>query len=152
MPVTREQVVAALLPEEPNYAAGARRLGAEALPHLAELVRGGDLMLATKAAYLASVIGGAASGPVLEEATRSAHPEVRVAVATGLRHLSDAAAEPVVSALLRDADAGVRKTTLKAAPPAALARNRATLERMTAQDPSDDLRRLSGAVLQRLPR
>lgn len=152
MPVTRDQVLAALQPEEPNYPATASGLGPEALPVLGELVAGSDLMLATKAAYLASVIGGSAAVPVMQRAAANQNPEVRIAAANGLRNLPAPAAEAVVGALLRDADAGVRKTALQSAPEAALVRERAVLERMVAQDPSARLREISGSVLQRLPR
>jgi hypothetical protein len=45
MTVTREQIITALLPDEPRYDAGAR-LGPEPLPHLSALVRGDDPNLA----------------------------------------------------------------------------------------------------------
>jgi hypothetical protein len=56
MAITIEQVLDQLLPDEPDYGGAAERLGPEALPHLENLVRGEDPLMASKAAYLASLI------------------------------------------------------------------------------------------------
>ena len=85
MATTEAQVRAYLEPEEPNYPAAAAALGAEALPVLDTLVRGGDPLLASKAAYLASMIPDEQAARVLEQAARSAHPTVRVAAAAGMQ-------------------------------------------------------------------
>jgi HEAT repeat protein len=112
MSVTMKDVRTQLEPDEPDYAKAAQ-LGADAIPYLKELVNGPDTMLASKAAYLASVIKADNSISVLDNAASSPEPIVRVAVASGLRNLSEENANRVSSLLIEDRDAGVRKVTLK---------------------------------------
>lgn len=122
MVVTKQQVIDVLSPDEPNYPEAAK-LGPDALPHLDNLVKTADPLLASKATYLASLIQGEQSIDVLKAASQSNHPEVRVAAAAGARNLVSAAAgarnlEPsrlndLLSSLNNDQDAGVRKEATK---------------------------------------
>ena len=68
MSVSMDDVRKVLDPDEPDYAAAAR-LGEEALAHLERLARGDDPMLASKAAYAASLIEGGSD--VVETAAAS---------------------------------------------------------------------------------
>jgi hypothetical protein len=107
MAVTMKNVRAALDPEEPDYKAAAA-LGAEAIPHLRALVAGDDPMLASKAAYLASLIGAEGAGDVLLAAAESPHEAVRVAAADGARNLAAGEASAVLTALVADEHPAVR--------------------------------------------
>jgi hypothetical protein len=55
MPTNMNEVLAYLEPDEPNYAQAAK-LGQDALPYLKEIIDNQDVMLASKAAYLVSLI------------------------------------------------------------------------------------------------
>jgi hypothetical protein len=158
MPVTLEQVRAALEPEEPNYASAAQ-LGPDAMPYLMQLVQGDDPMLAAKAAYLASLIQSDQTEAVLMVAARSAHDTVRAAVAAGVRNLGSGAA-PLLNHLLRDSDVGVRKVALRSivALPVTRARTaqpltgiKATVEEIAQHDPEPLLRQLAGQIAAQLP-
>jgi hypothetical protein len=113
MATTEAQVRAYLEPEEPDYQAAASALGAEALPVLERLVRDADPLLASKAAYLASMIPGERAERVLEQAARSDHPTVRVAAAAGIQRRPDVS-DDLANALAADPDPGVRKVAAKA--------------------------------------
>jgi len=113
MATTEAQVRAYLDPEEPNYTAAAAALGPEALPVLEALVQDADPLLASKAAYLVSLIPDARAARVLEQAAQSPHPTVRVAAAAGLQKQPDVADETAVD-LMTDQDPGVRKVAAKA--------------------------------------
>lgn len=113
--VTRASVIRALTPDEPDYAEVARRLGEAAVPHLAELVRSEDPLLAAKATSLAGTIGGAASAEVVLEAARQQPVGVRAAAAYGARGLSEREASPVLLALMEDEHPGVVKQAIAAA-------------------------------------
>ena len=106
MSVSMDDVRKVLDPDEPDYTAAAQ-LGEEALPHLERLVRGGDAMLASKAAYAASLIEGGSD--VVEAAARSEDPVVRVAAAAAVRNMPAAQARPLLRQLSTDEDAGIRK-------------------------------------------
>jgi hypothetical protein len=123
MVVTKQQVIEILNVDEPNYPEAAK-LGPDALPHLDTLVKTADPMLASKAAYLASLIQSDQSIDVLRAAAQSDHPEVRVAAAAGARNrvaaaagarksVSDDSINELLSLLNNDQDAGVRKEAAK---------------------------------------
>lgn len=112
MSVTMKDVRAQLDREEPDYEE-ASRLGPDAVPYLSELVNGPDAMLASKAAYLASLIKSERSNSVLEKAIRSPEPIIRIAAASGIRNLSEQDASKILDLFVEDKDLGVRKVALK---------------------------------------
>lgn len=117
MPVTMATVRALLDVDEPKYVEAAE-LGPPALPFLEKLVHDADPMLASKAAYLASLIEGQHAEAIVKTAAKSPHAVVRVAAAAAARNLPAAAAETVLGTLKTDDDAGVRKTVARASPAA----------------------------------
>lgn len=140
MAVTAEQVRAALAPEEPDYAA-AVALGADALPHLSQLITGDNLELAVKAASLASQIPDDRSVDVALMAAQSPQVLVRVAVAAALPSLTGHPIRPVVTTLLNDADRGVRRLALEAARPVlADPEILGMVQRAAARDPAPEIR------------
>jgi HEAT repeat protein len=115
MPVSMEDVRRVLDPEEPNYETAAD-LGPEALPHLEALVAGDDPMLASKAAYAASLLEGAAGQEIVRAAAQSDDPVVRVAAAAAARNLPAPSAREVLAGLVTDDDPGIRKVARASAP------------------------------------
>ena len=95
MTVTMQQVLAEIDRREPNYPAFAK-LGPEALPHLKMIIAADDPLKAAKAAYAASLIGGADAIGLLRVAAEHHDPQVRIAVALSLQHLSEAAPSDLV--------------------------------------------------------
>ncbi len=112
MAVTMVQVKNILTRDEPNYMEAAQ-LGAEAIPHLKQLLQEEDTLLASKATYLASMINSDQSADVVKEASASEHVEVRAAAAAATRNLPQSPNMDVLSSLLDDGDVSVRKVTLK---------------------------------------
>jgi hypothetical protein len=106
MSISMEDVRKVLDPEEPNYDA-AEALGAQALPHLAQLIRGDDVMLASKATYAASLIQGGSEA--VEFAAESDDPVIRVAAAAAAKNLPLQDSQRVLARLMNDQDAGIRK-------------------------------------------
>jgi len=97
-------------------------------------------MLASKAAYLASLIPGAESAGILEKAAQHDHAVVRVAAAAGLHNLPGADAARLVQRSLLDSDAGVRKSSLNVIETAKLSSMKPDVERLAAADPELFLR------------
>jgi HEAT repeat protein len=142
MPVSLEQVRAALDPEEVNYRAAAQ-LGPEALPHLAVLARGPDMMLASKATYLASLIQGAQAEQIVEEAAAHPEPAVRVAAASGLKNLkSEDAASRIADRLIADRDLGVRKLTVQSVAALPMPQLKQRMRAAAERDPDQIIRDL----------
>jgi len=149
MAVTMQDVRSVLDPEEPDYEFAAL-LGPEALPHLETLVREGDPMLASKAAYLAGLLDDERSADVVNQASQSDSAAVRVAAAAAARHLSGSGASDVLISLLADSDPGVRTVALKSVPDSATGDLRALVEDINASEGDDAVRELSSQVLRRL--
>ena len=149
MPITMKDVRARLDPDEVDYLE-ARKLGPRAIPFLLELVQGGDLGLASKAAYLASTILSARSTAVLETAAASKEAVVRVAAASGLRNLSEKDAEKVMDLMKNDPDAGVRKVLVKSVSALKSARLAAKVREMAEQDPEPFVRDLAASSVKKM--
>ena len=115
MSVSMNDVRRALDPEEPNYA-GAAKLGPDALPYLRALVAGKDVMLASKAAYAASLLEGATGEEVVGAAARSRDPILRVAAAAAARNLPPDTARVVLAKLAKDDDPGIRRVARASSP------------------------------------
>jgi HEAT repeat protein len=88
MSVTREDVLRVVQLIEPNAEAAAA-LGPEALPHLRALLSDEDVSVASRAASVAMKIDDPATVRVAGAASRSPHPEVRIAAAAELWRLAD---------------------------------------------------------------
>jgi HEAT repeat protein len=149
MTVTREQVLAQLYPDEPDYE-GAAQLGPEALPHLMQLVEEGDPALASKATSLASVIDAAGSAEVVDKAARSPDPVIRVAAAAALGNLSDMPG-PLAQSMLNDEDVGVRKLALRSLERQQPAGFKQRAQQVAANDPNPVLREHAARVAEKLP-
>jgi len=148
MAVTLQQVRQLVSPEEPNYAAAAR-LGPQLLPYLQTLIASPDAMIASKAAYLATLIDDERAVDVVRAATNSPAPVVRIAAAGGIRRMQGAAASGLISRLLNDRDKGVRKLALKAAADRDNAALLAQVANISRTDPTPHVRALASRVLSR---
>lgn len=150
MAVTMEEVRAELERDEPNYARAAG-LGPDALPHVEELARSDDTMLATKAVYLAGLIQDDRAAKLLAEAAEAEEPRVRVAAAAAARNADAESASGVLSSLVTDDDLGVRKVALKSVPSDATQELRRAVEEVAAQEDADETtRRLAQEALRRI--
>ena len=150
MAVTMEEVRAELERDEPDYARAAG-LGPEALPHVEELARGDDTMLATKAVYLAGLIQDDRAAKLLAEAATADDPRVRVAAAAAARNVEAERASEVLAPLVADGDIGVRKVALKSVPPDATEELRRAVEQVAEEEQADETtRRLSREALRRI--
>jgi len=147
MAVTMSEVRAQLMPDEPDYERAAAELGADALPVLRDIVASGDPHLASKAAYLATLIDGAERDEIVAIASESPHDVVRVAVAAGLANQPTAASSDITERLLGDADVGVRKFAARSLASAGTAESRAALERVAESDPEPALRDFARQLL-----
>jgi len=149
MPVTLQDVLRQLDTDEPDYTALAA-LGPDAVPHLATLVRGDDPGIASKAAYLVSLIESDESIDVLSSAVASPHDVVRVAAAAGLPNLAGQQATRLADRLLDDSDAGVRKLALTAAGRLGLTTLEGKVRSLASGDTDPALRRLAREELKQM--
>jgi len=149
MPTTMEDVLAVLTQDEVDYTR-AQQLGPEAVPFLDQLVRGPDLNLASKAAYLASLIESDRSTEVLAAAAARPEPVVRVAAASGVRNLKEAQAERLIDRLQGDADPGVRKVLVNSAAVFRSPRVAEQVRRIAEHDPEPFVRASAARSVERM--
>ena len=143
MAVSMKDVRAWLDPEEVDYPGAAAKLGPDSLPYLQELAESPDTMLASKATYLASLIGGEPALRVLHAAAGRPEEAIRVAAATGLRHLTEEQAAPIADRLLGDHDLGVRKMAIRSVASFASGPMRERLKHAAESDPEQFIRDLA---------
>ncbi len=147
---TEAEVRKGLAADEPHYELLAAELGEGALPHLAKIARGRQPLLASKAVFLASVIGGSGAAEVLARAAAHKEPVVRVAAGAAARNLNHAEATEVLGTLLEDDDPGVRKVALRSAARLRLDGVRDRVESMAERDPEHFLREQAQDALTRM--
>lgn len=146
--VTREELLAALEPDEVDYARLVQYFGQDALPILQELISGVRPDIAAKATSLAGLIDGPDRLAALELASRSPHDVVRVAAASAAASVSTEEAERLVPDMLQDEDASVRKLAIRAAGRVATYPGvQDALDRIRRDDPIDALRASAGDSL-----
>jgi HEAT repeat protein len=142
------QVKAALEVEEPRYGE-AMKLGPDALKHLAKLVGGDDVMLASKATYLAGLINDDASHDILAQAAQSDEVTIRVAAANSAQHVSKA--DPALfEGLLADNDIGVRKAAVRSIGKSNRGDLRPLVEQLAHGDTAEPIRELASATAKSL--
>ena len=146
MSITMQAVRAWLDADEVDYA-NAKKLGSAAIPFLMELVQGGDLGLASKATYLASLIKSKQSADVLEAAAARDEPVVRVAAASCIRNLSQTQAEHMLDRMIDDPDVGIRKVALTSAVNLTSPKVAAKLQQMAETDPEPFVRELAASTV-----
>jgi HEAT repeat protein len=149
MSVTMQQVLAEIDREEPDYPTLAR-FGADALPHLKLIAGADDPLKASKAAYAATLIGGAGATELLRVAAEHHDPQVRIAVAHGLQNMGQAAPSDLVLKALGDADAGVRKRALGTAGMLRRADFSQRIADMVQHDPAEHLRSAASVMQKQL--
>ncbi|WP_293998959.1 HEAT repeat domain-containing protein [Sphaerotilus sp.] len=149
MAVTMQQVLAEIDREEPDYPTLAR-FGADALPHLKLIAGADDPLKASKAAYAATLIGGAGATELLRTAAEHHDPQVRIAVAHGLQNMGSAAPSDLVLKGLGDVDAGVRKRALGTAGMLRRADFGQQVNAMVQHDPAEHLRSAAAVTQKQL--
>jgi HEAT repeat protein len=147
MPTNMNEVLAYLEPDEPNYAQAAK-LGPDALPYLKEIIDKQDVMLASKAAYLVSLIKSDESISILEYAALNKNPTIRLAVASGIRNISEKDANMLLDKFIEDKDVGVRKVTLKSVSKFKSNSIVSKVQKLLESDPEPSIRKLASDVIE----
>ena len=149
MPVTMKDVRAFLDSEEVDYNS-AKKLGPAALPFLQELAEGGNLALATKAVYLASLIKGTAARAIVERAAQSPEVLLRVTAASGIKNMSERQSGKIFYALIDDEDPGIRKVAMNSAAHFTTQKALKKLSKLASSDKESFLRELATRQVARM--
>lgn len=152
MALPKEELRRLLSNEEPDYAAIVAQMGDASVPALNELSQDLDIMLATKAVYLASLLPQSQAHQIVERASVSTQPLVQIAAATALQNLPDAIRHKLASQLLDVDDISIKKLVINAVQTSAPAELKTKIERLSNQSNSEFIRSLSKTTLQRINR
>lgn len=142
------EVRLALDKDELDYPALAEELGQEAVEQLHTLVAEDEPRIASKAAYLAALIGGPTSHEVVSLAAGSRHDAVRVSAAAVLDKLSADRGGRIAERLLSDPDVGVRARAAKSALKVKDPKMTELVRAMAEHDSHPDLRALATGLTQ----
>ena len=165
----KSRVERLLAADEPDYGK-LSEMGTDAVEPLRALVESEDPATASKAAYVLSLIGDDDAIDGLSDAASSDVPEVRSAVAAGVRNLTiragradatggrrkamGAAAdapvdkvEKLVAKLLADPDPGVRRVTLRSLDADTAAAMESEISELRDNDEDETLRKIADDVL-----
>lgn len=114
MSMTDQELLFALGNEEPHYPAIVARLDESDVARVRSLAEGADIALASKAIYLASLLGSSDAHDIVVRAAQGHNALTRVASATGLPNLPSAARERAAEMLIQDSNPAVSKLVLRA--------------------------------------
>lgn len=144
--MNRDELRAALDRDELDYPALAAEAGPGSMDDLEALVAEDEPRIASKAAYLASLVDPDASDSVVGLAARSRHDVVRASAAAALAVMSQDRATPIAETLLADADTGIRARAVKS-----LGESRdsytESLRTVAEEDDDPDVRRLAADLV-----
>jgi HEAT repeat protein len=100
-------------------------------------------LLASKAVYLAGLIGGDEAQPILNGAVEHSDPTVRVSAAASVQNLGDEQALELGRRLLDDDDLGVRKVAVNSAAQLESPEVRGELQKQAEADKDEAIRSLA---------
>ena len=146
MTITMAVVRSALDSEEPNYES-AKSLGFEALPLLEELAASKDILLASKAVYLAGLINGELSSTILERAAIHENPILRATAASIVGQLNSKISNRLLLTLLNDSELSVQNTALKFLPPNLSSELTQSIERIAHEHTEPTIKKMAADAL-----
>lgn len=147
MTATPEELRLWLSNEEPNYPELASRLDESDRPALAELAEADDVMLASKAVYLASLLPG--GHDVALRAAGHPDPVMRAAAASAVANLEADRRDEVADLLLGRGDPAIEKVAIRGVGESPGPRVSAKLRELADASDSELIRDMSRAALER---
>lgn len=114
MKYTLQDVQGFLLSEEPVYEEINKMLDNNALPLLDHIVKGDDVMMATKATYMASLLPSREAYAIVYYAAQHKDELLKLAAASSLPNLPPLYRVKIAGILLQEKDPAIQKLVLKA--------------------------------------
>ncbi len=151
MTMTMAVVRSALDFEEPDYES-AKSLGHAALPYLEELAASEDVLLASKAVYLAGLINGELSSTILQRAAVHKNSILRATAASIISQLSNKISNKLFVALLNDSDLGVQNIALKFLPADLSSEVMQSIEQLAHGHSEPTIKKMAADILQQSSR
>ncbi len=151
MAISEKDLLLALSNEEPRYFEILPKLDEKAIAILSGLSKGNDLMLATKAIFLAGLSKTPSGADIVETASKSAVKLKRIASASALEHLTAEKREKIALKLIDDADISIQKLVIRATGNSKSAKLKEKFTKLTNESPSGYIRELIAALPEPFP-
>jgi hypothetical protein len=151
MAISEKDLLLALSNEEPRYFEILPKLDEKAIAILSGLSKGNDLMLATKAIFLAGLSKTPSGADIVETASKSAVKLKRIASASALEHLTAEKREKIALKLIDDADISIQKLVIKATGNSKSAKLKEKFTKLNRESPSGFIRELIAALPNPIP-
>ena len=143
MALSKEELRLLLSNEEPNYPEIAAKIDADSIPALDALSTDADIMTATKAVYLASLLPNANAHAVVTKASKSANALLKIAAASALVNLPDATKYKIAEKLITDADVSVQKLVINSVQTTASPKLKEQIKALSTDSPSEFIKSIS---------
>lgn len=151
MAISEKNLLLALSNEEPQYFEILSKLDDNAIAYLSELSKGKDIMLATKAIFLAGLYNRPSGHAIIENAAKSTVALKRIAVASALEYLPEEKREKIALKLIDDADISIQKLVIKATGNSKSVKLREKFAKLSKDSPSKFIRDLIAALPDPMP-
>jgi hypothetical protein len=151
MAISEKDLLYALSNEEPRYFEILPQLDEKAIATLSGLSKGNDIMLATKAIFLAGLSKTSSGADIVENAAKSTVKLKRIASASALEHLTVDKREKIALKLIDDADISVQKLVIKATGNLKSAKLKEKFTKLSKESPSGFIRELIAALPDPMP-
>lgn len=151
MAISKKDLLLALGNDEPQYQELLKKLDEKAVEVLAELAKGRDVMLATKAIYLAGLYNKPSGHAIVESAAKSTVLLKRLACASTLVNLADEKRDKIGEKLIGDSDVSVLKLAIRGLAKTKSKKIKTKLGKLAKESPSAYIRNLIAALPQPFP-
>jgi len=146
MAISKQDLLFALGNEEPEYEEILKKLDEKAIEYLSEFAKGRDIMLATKAIFLAGMYDKPSGHAIVESASKSTVVLKRIACASALVYLSQEKREEIGEKLLGNEDVSIQKLVIRAVGNSKSPKIKTKLAKLAKDSPSEYIRHLIGAL------
>ena len=143
MALSKEELRLLLSNEEPNYPEIAAKIDADSIPALDALSTDADIMTATKAVYLASLLPNTKAHAVVTKASKSSNALLKIASASALVNLPDATKHKIAEKLITDADVSVQKLVINSVQTTASSKLKEQIKALSTDSPSQFIKSIS---------
>jgi hypothetical protein len=151
MAISEKDLLLALGNEEPQYEELLRKLDEKAVATLSELAKGRDIMLATKAIYLAGLYNKPSGHAIVESAAKSTVLLKRIACASTLVNLTEEKRDKIGEKLIGDSDVNVLKLAIRGLAKTKSQKIKTKLGKLAKESPSGYIRNLIAALPEPFP-
>lgn len=147
MALSKQDLILLLGNEEPNYSQIKKKMGKDDIIHLKQIAESRDMMMASKAVYLAGLLKEEDANNIVEKAAKSKKEILKIAAASTLPNLNAAKRNAIALKLIDEEDVSVKKLVIKSLDRTAPVSLKNKVQLISRESTSNYLKRLSTETL-----